>query len=171
MGIELLTLQDRVKGRSSYDIVLLCRKCAHRLSAADGLLKAQLSAELGIPLEGNGSKWIFDDEAVRLAKVAGTLLRIRGLGQARRAELEAEIRASTGAEEVTEEVLKTVANRQTRSLNPDWQSHEQLVVATLVTDQLIEAFVHRWRRHFMDALRPQFMSPHWRTDEPVFRPN
>jgi hypothetical protein len=54
--------------------------------------------------------------------------------------------------------LKELSVKESARVNPSYKSHEQMVVEMLTTPKDIEAFVHKWRRLFVDNMQPRFVA-------------
>jgi hypothetical protein len=60
--------------------------------------------------------------------------------------------------------LMTAAALPARSIRSDWVSHGKAVVERIVSQEGhegLEAFVKGWRAHFLEAMQPRYMHPHW----------
>lgn len=152
-----------IKGHSSHDLVPLCVACHQAYEAEAMRLKQRLAVEYCAPLEGVG--YSSDPRKARVKKAASALLR-HSQGQAnipdgRRAELRALVADLFPGLENDPRVWTAAAGLDTHQVDEDAQRHGQLVVSQL-TD--LQAFIERWRRHFVETLCPAHMPEHWRVD-------
>ncbi len=51
--------------------------------------------------------------------------------------------------------------RELRSSNGEYISHAEMVVAGIQTEGSVLEFVRRWRQHFLDSMKPQFLPRLW----------
>ena len=62
------------------------------------------------------------------------------------------------------ERIKSVAKRVARFVAA---GHQVVVVVSAMSEEGIDSFVRGWRQHFLDAMRPRFMPPHWSVNSRV----
>jgi hypothetical protein len=162
-------MPDRVKGRSSFDIVLLCPRCTVLMTRAQSIEREAVSLQFNVALAGNMDKWIVDKEKVRIRTLAITLSKKRMNIPAERKEQMRQELQEIVKEDITQELLEQLAKIEPKTENPEWKSHEQLVVEMLRNDEALEEFVRRWRRNFINNAKPRFLHPLWSIDAPVYR--
>ena len=49
-------------------------------------------------------------------------------------------------------------------MNPDHKSHEALVVEQLTSPKLLNQFIIKWRRHFIETMKPKHLPPGWKVE-------
>lgn len=154
-------LPAEVKEHAHHDVVLLCLACHERYEREADALKAELGRECGVPphgLRGEGDR--ARDRAVRFART----LRYDGgrIPLARREQMLRKIGEWLGKWPLEDADVEAVASAES---GPKVEvEHGPRVVAAAAD---VQAFVRRWREHFLRAMRPQFLSEHWDVDRPV----
>jgi hypothetical protein len=71
------------------------------------------------------------------------------------------------SQELTEQELESICQVEATQLNPDYKTHEQMVVEQLQTAEQVEAFVKKWRHHFVDMMQPKHLPRFWQVDRPL----
>jgi hypothetical protein len=152
---------EELKSHSCHDLVPLCVVCHDRYEAAANLLKRQLADEHGAPVGGDGR--FYDRETSRLRKAACALLR-QADGKAdipaeRLAELEEILRDHYAADELTADLIAEAAALDPYATPEGYRTHGSLIVEAEAGD--LQGFVERWRRHFLEHVRPTHLPRHW----------
>jgi hypothetical protein len=157
-------LPAAVKDHSHHDVLLLCLGCHEKYEAAADLLKAELGEEHGVPLHGlRGHR---DETRNRAVKAAIALVRHGAtIPAARKDELLGRIRAWTGQSTPSDADIESVA---ALAMTPDGQriEHGQHVIAQTPD---IQAFIRRWRQHFLCTMQPRYLPAYWDIDRPAVR--
>jgi hypothetical protein len=158
-------LPAEVKNHSHHDVVLLCLACHEKYERAADRLKGELGQELGVPLHGlRGER---DRQRSKAVKLAFALVRHGAtIPPARKEEMLQAIGAWLGKWPVSEADVEAVAQLPS-SLDEDVVEHGQHVVAQT---RDVQAFVRRWREHFLHSMEPKFLPEHWDVDRPASRP-
>jgi hypothetical protein len=156
-------LPAEVKDHSHHDVLLLCLACHEKYEREADRLKAILGAEHGVPL--HGVKGAIDRERGKSVKLASALVRHGAtIPLARKLEIHQIIGEWLGKWPLTDADIAGVA-----TLSPEEAGaieHGQHVIAQ-TTD--VQVFMRRWRTHFLDTMRPQFLPEHWDVDRPACR--
>jgi hypothetical protein len=157
-------LPAEVKDHAHHDVVLLCLACHERYEREADRLRAELGREHGVPPHGlRGERDRRRDGAVKLARA---LLRHGDrIPAARREEMLRVIGEWAGTWPPTEADVAAVA-RLDVGAEDGLVEHGRHVVARLHD---VQAFVRRWRQHFLRAMRPAFLPEHWDADRPAGR--
>lgn len=154
---------EGIKARNSFDVLPLCIPCHSDYEKhADDLRKA-LAVEYAVPLTGVGHK---EDPELKRIRQAGLALLFHASKMTReRYEcFVCLLRTYLGRQELTGEDFKFCSEIDTT--NPHHRDHGAALMER-VTD--IEAFVRRWREHFLATMRPNFLPRGWHLDRPIFR--
>jgi hypothetical protein len=153
-------LPPEVKDHSHHDVLLLCLDCHERYEAAADELKGELGREHGVPLHGiYGDR---DEARHRAIKAASALVRHgQRIPPARKEELLGMICAWTGAESPD---VEAVARLEVE--DADRVEHGERVVSRTPD---VQAFIRRWREHFLRTMQPQRLPAHWDVDRPAAR--
>jgi exonuclease 3'-5' domain-containing protein 2 len=175
------------KAKQSTDIVLLCVDCHEVANRHVMALKLRIAAEYSAPLQGEGLVVPTRTERA-VVKSASALLRgVDRVPSPRVAELQATCRAWWAAHAPAAlarlDALDSAALQCAARLGREpprkggWQAamaasgafrpHGQIVVDRLhedASDDAVQAFIMRWRAHFVHALAPRYMPDDWRMD-------
>lgn len=148
----------QVKSHNSYDIVVLCVDCHRRYEAEADHLRTLVGAELGVTYVPGLTVTALQ----RVRRHASALLFYRDRLRGQEDRLWASVRRLVGAR-ATEDDLMVAAKTK-----PD-QDRANRDYGRRVVERLpdIQAFVERWRRHFLETLNPQHMPAHWSVTRPV----
>jgi hypothetical protein len=156
-------LPAAVKDHSHHDVLLLCLACHEKYEAAADVLKAELGEEVGVPLHGlRGER---DRERGRARKLAFALVRYAGqIPEPRQDEMRRLIAAWAGKWPLSDADLEDIAGLE----GDDGEAieHGRQVVAA-ASD--VQAFIRRWRQHFLRTMQPRFLPEHWDVDRPASR--
>jgi exonuclease 3'-5' domain-containing protein 2 len=155
-------LPAEVKEHAHHDVVLLCLACHERYEREADVLKAELGRECGVPPHGlRGERDRRQGQAVALARS----LRRDGerIPAGRREEMLRVIGEWAGKWPLQEADVEAVAQLD-HSPEEGAIEHGQQVVAR-VPD--VQAFVRRWREHFLRVMQPCFLSEHWDVNRAV----
>jgi hypothetical protein len=152
-----------VKDHAHHDVVLLCVGCHERYERKADELRAELGRECGVPPHGlRGEQDRRRSRAVSLARA------LRRDGQripaARRQEMLRLIGERLGKELPDDVDVEAVAGVEAASEGELLAEHGRAVVAWAGD---VQAFLCRWRQHFLDTMQPRFMPDHWDVDRPA----
>ncbi|HEX9737256.1 MAG TPA: HNH endonuclease [Thermoanaerobaculia bacterium] len=158
---------DELKSHSCHDLVPLCVDCHDRYEAAAQALKRELAEEHAAPVGGDGR--IYDRQAARVRKAACALERhatgAAAIPAARRAELEGIVREHFAVDELSPEILAQAAELDPHVTPEGFRTHGSLIVGALGDD--LQGFVERWRRHFLEHMRPAHLPRDWSVERDV----
>ncbi|KAJ3160410.1 Exonuclease 3'-5' domain-containing protein 2 [Geranomyces michiganensis] len=162
-----------IKSHYSIDVVLLCVACHNLYERHAGELKLHLSEVYNAPLNGTGL--ILHRETRKLHSDINAMLMCRTPGSRippeRARQLENGVRHALGIAsdeaQIPDEAIQEALERPVLVKGEDFKSHGALVVQSVSAD--LEAFVRMWREHFIQHVRPRFLSEAWRIDGPVRR--
>lgn len=150
-----------IKRHNSHDIVMLCPKCHWKYEREADKLKIAIVAETGIPLNGCSRRNPEEYRAHRLSSLANSLLRYASKIptdklSAIRSEIDELAKRHIPPDEYSKLVLPG------HRLEPV-ASHGKLVIEKMN----VEDFIRRWRRHFIEVMKPRFLPDHWDVENPV----
>lgn len=158
---------EEFKSHSCHDLIPLCVPCHDRYEAVANQLKRQLAEEHGAPVGGDGR--FYDREISNVRKAACALERqARGdadIPAGRLAELEEIVREHYGTGELTAELVAAAARLDPHVTPEGYRTHGSLVVEAVAGD--LQGFVERWRRHFLEHVRPTHLPRHWDVEREV----
>jgi hypothetical protein len=144
------------KDYQAHDVLLVCHACHGEYNKSGDARMKELAKELGAPYDGT----------LLAVKTARFLLKVRKEGDAckvpadniRQAESRfRQLCSIPDEDEISEEVLLAALVRK---------HHAQMAVETLGPEGIPE-FVRGWRQHFLDVMKPRFLSKLWSVDSPV----
>lgn len=155
-----------LKDHSSHDILLLCLPCHKKSCDFDITLRQQLAQECHAPLEsGPGAKTVLDHDLQKVRSAARALKGNKSsIPEARVHELKKVLTDFYGVDELTEEVLDQASVIDARQTVTDFVPHGRRVVDHMLQNDGLLAFQARWRQHFLDTMRPQYLPPFWSVD-------
>lgn len=155
-----------MKDHLSHDVLLLCVRCHKRSNAYDLMLRQQLVKECNAPLGSQDNvKFQTDPIKLKVHSAAKALVRCRSsLPENRINELEELIKNFYQIEEITPEILEEGVNINTKFTNQNYISHGQKVVQYMSKIGGLIAFETRWRKHFLDTMKPQYLPSMWSVD-------
>lgn len=159
-------LPREMKEHSHHDVVLLCLECHERYEREADDLKAELGRECGVP--PHGLRGETDRARKRATQFAATLLRDRGrIPAARRDEMLRAVGAWLKKWPIDDADLATVASAGLGGEQGAVEHGPQVVAAA----GDLQAFVRRWRAHFLRVMGPRHLPPLWDVDRPAGRPS
>jgi hypothetical protein len=155
-------LPAEVKDHSHHDVLLLCLACHEKYEDAANQLKADLGTAFGVPLHGLRAPR--DRERGRAVSFARALLRHgERIPPARREEMLRLIAAWVEKWPLSELDLQDIASLETTA-EGERIEHGQHVIAGTAD---VQAFIRRWREHFVSIMRPRFLPTQWDVDRPA----
>lgn len=157
---------ERLKARSGMDVLPLCLDCHEEYEGHALRLKRALAAELGLPLAVCGSRVNRElQQVVRFARaLAGP--HAEKIPAERREFMLRMIRRYYGPAVDDAESLGRALREDPREPVPGHVPVSQQVVQRAAD---LHAFIVRWRRHFLETMRPAHMPPHWDPTRPISR--
>lgn len=148
------------------DVLPICLDCHEEYEEHADRLKRQLAAELGLPLAICGVH--VDRELRQVASFARALAGTyaQQIPAERRSLMLTAIRNHYGGIGDDAELLARALRENPKRPVPGHVPVSQQVVQGAVD---LHAFVMRWRRHFLDVMRPRHMPAHWDLTRPIDR--
>lgn len=177
---------ESYKSHSSHDIVSLCRACHDRYGKPMSDLKRQLLLEHGLPVAdkacgggggGDGGATALEDGTLTQATKAINALRNHGAAIPRERVLHLKGKliellqfsvdpATTPVARLLELAAETMvarqaAHRQQAAAAPQQKAPGQVVAQAVLEAGQLQAFVNRWRAHFVAVMAPMHMPAGW----------
>ena len=145
------------KDRSSHDVLILCVDCHNKYEEHALDLRKMISEELGIPpFQVNNVNL----NVLRARKAARALLEYRDkMPEDRKDLLLDRLRTFLGKEDVSREDMEFLSDANIVVLESG-KSFGQVVVEQVD----IDAFIRRWRGHFVSTMSPKFLPAYWGVD-------
>lgn len=141
---------------ASYDVLPICLDHHEEYEVLAQQFSTHIAERYEAP-PAQGGKWTPEKVAEKNAVgAARALLKHRAvIPQERIAVLERQVVETFG-----DASLEDVAQLVIQPLAPA-KSHAQLVIEAVVARDELQQFIQAWRQHFVDTMKPQFLSPHW----------
>lgn len=156
---------EALKNHSAHDILPLCIACHEKYETFADKFKSALLIEFNIDKLSNAMAVNVEHKKVCL--YASALLRYKDtIPDKRYNKMMDVIRKYYGRNEITSDDLNKASTIEYNTLRPDYIPEGKLVVDA-ITD--IEAFVKRWRQHFVVSMEPNHMPQYWSVDRPIDR--
>lgn len=160
------------KTHGSHDVLVLCTLDHDRYERYADAEKLKLVERYDAPLSGRG--WIkFPGHSTVRAAAAALLRYRRSIPPERIRALEGkvvEFHGLASAAHITPELLASSLELKSIEKGPDFVEHGTIVISALEREEGEDGFarfVKFWRRHFLDVMRPEYLSPRWSVDDPV----
>lgn len=162
----------QVKSHSPHDVVVICVDCHERANYFTAQLKKRIALEFQIPLCGEGYRGPNTHQKL-VIKAAHTLSNTRILKfiPPKRMQDLRELMMEGLALDPLEEITQVHLDRCKilgKDNDCDFQSHGELVVKRLMegvdTTTSLHSFIRRWRIHFVDCMKPQFLPEDFSVD-------
>ncbi|XP_060076578.1 exonuclease 3'-5' domain-containing protein 2-like [Ylistrum balloti] len=156
-------LPHQLKDHSSHDVLLMCVPCHMDSTQHDSVLRNKLAEECNAPIDnGSGIKVHNDEDLRKVCSAAKALLKSRDKIPAQRQELlEDTIRSFYNTEVVTEELLNEAVDIDYKIRNIWYKPHGKRVVTYMKRHGGLFNFEKRWRKHFLQTMKPKFMPKGW----------
>lgn len=160
------------KSHGSHDVLAVCvSDHEHYEKIADGE-KLRLSQKYDAPLTGKGWLKYPMHSGVRAAGAA--LLRYTSEMPPERIEQLrnkiVEYYNLSSDREITDEILEATLDLKSIEKGPGFREHGEIVVQSLMAEEGEEGlakFVRFWRQHFLDTMKPAYLSSQWNVNDPV----
>ncbi|KAL0485533.1 Exd2 [Acrasis kona] len=172
------------KSRSNHDVVLLCAKCHEDYETeAMKFKKEMIVGKMGVDVHGSGIT-----KNVEKAKVKSAANAIKNhydkLPQDRARDYIILINTFLKKHDFdvvpTKEELEEISNMSDLDGVEDFSSHGEQVVSILIKDHVerrdyeavtkkLDEFCISWRRHFVQFMKPKYLSEHWSVERSLER--
>lgn len=157
-------LPAEIKDHSHHDVLLLCLHCHEQYERAADEFKTRLGEEHGVPL--HGLRGVRDRERNQVVKLAVALVRHREqIPLPRQAQMRQIIGDWLGRSEPTDADVAEVARMR---IGDDGETIEHGARVIAATPD-VQAFIRRWREHFVSTMQPRYLPEHWDVDRPAGR--
>lgn len=155
-----------MKNHISHDILLLCLHCHQISNLRDAALRKTLAKECNAPIESGEVGKVRDDHHLRKVRSAGRALLIarKTLPDDRAMVLEDVLKKHFNVDEVTDDIIKTASEMDTKIYNEEFVAHGMKVVEHFKSTSGLVSFEMRWRQHFLDSMKPKHMPALWSVD-------
>ena len=159
-------MPDEYKMNTSHDVLPVCVACHMEYEPAAQQLKEDIAKRFGIAFHPQVAK---DDTEWKAWKSANALLRYREqIPESRIGELTQVLRDFLGKEDVTQEDLEALGDRNPYKKFVGINGHSQTIMDQIAD---LDEFIREWRQHFLDTMQPKFMPEHWSVDFHTKKPD
>lgn len=156
-------LPDNIKSHNSHDVFLLCVDHHHEYERIADKFRTELAKEVGIPIHVTKKK----EEKPKYGHIRGLCWALIKDGDKipadRKASMIAKINEHLGKEATQEEIVALAVPRKESRLYKHVSDHGKMVVEQFAPEE----FVKRWRRHFIETMKPKYMPTYWDVDNPI----
>lgn len=158
-----------MKEHLSHDILLLCVACHIRSNTYDSEIRQELAEECDAPIGCQDDVKCREDPRLKKVKSAGrALLKSKErLPFERVKELEEIIReyyCVVENEALTEDIIERASSTEAVLRNNGYIPHGKKVVEVQSENDGLMAFETRWRKHFLESMKPKYMPDMWSVD-------
>lgn len=149
---------EELKNHNSHDIVSICYKCHENYEKKALDFKRIIAREVGIELHVPRE---YDYVLRDIARSAYAIVKHgHKIPQDRKSILMKKI-SDYFKKEIKEEELGDIAGIEIVPIDIEHVDHGKFVVDQLDNFEAIEVFVQRWRKHFVDTMKPKFLPDYW----------
>ena len=145
---------DGMTAHNWFDVVLLCIPCHEEYEQTALGLRQRIAGEHDIPL--NGLAPPLDADAFRIVKYASALKRHwSSIPEDRRQFMIDELRRYLKKDVITQQDMLAACELDFRSRG--------IPAGKIIVEQIgdLDAFVQRWREHFISTMQPKYLSRRW----------
>jgi hypothetical protein len=161
-------MPDRIKNHACHDTLLVCIYCHDKYEPHAFKLKIDYSKRFNIPIEGGPYVSYPQRKQVQSACKLLTSKYRHGVPKDRIEFLESVVKEFYQVQDLDDEVFRMGKELMIMERADNFKEHGEVIIGSMNDDDIVE-FVRIWRRHFLDFIKPQYLSPTWRVDNPVFR--
>jgi hypothetical protein len=153
-------LPEQLKDHSSYDILPVCQPCHYKYEEHADQLKHQLREELGIPKKSQPG---IDREKHKIHNAASALIKHADvIPPVKKLQL-LDILNKYYGRDITDDDIREASRLSFKIVYTE--KSDALQVVEKITD--LEAFIIRWRKHFISHTNPQHLPKYWIVERPI----
>lgn len=156
----------RLKRYGFHDVLLMCVPCHEKYECRSMELRHEIAREHGTRLNNGGGAVHLSDVGHVMAAAWALLTAPDNIPEDRRRKLTEEVQVHLGKDTITQADLEQITQLHPWEQPGGYRDYGEYVVSRL-TD--VQAFVERWRQHFVNAMKPQFLPSSWSIEAPVAR--
>ncbi|KAL5021969.1 hypothetical protein ScPMuIL_001124 [Solemya velum] len=155
-----------LKDHASHDVLLMCLPCHQMSCQYDSILRQSLAEECEAPLDAGSTSRSFQDHDLQKVRSAAKALLFNKsqIPQKRVEELKSIVTDFFGIDSLSEELLQKAAELDIRVNNPEFLPHGKKVVNHVRKNGGLLNFEKRWRKNFLDNMKPNFLPVMWSVD-------
>jgi len=162
-----------MKDHQSHDVLLMCVKCHQKSNMYDADLRKKLSEECNAPIGTETDVKLRENVEFKKVRSAGRALQANRkrqcIPQDRLVELRAVLQDHYQIKEVSDEYIDRAANMSFLVENGDYVPHSRAVVQHFLERGGLLQLEVRWRKHFLNAMKPAFLPDLWSVDHQADR--
>lgn len=159
-------LPDKIKNHNSHDVFLLCAGCHHEYERVADDFKNDLAKETGIVIYNKKEK--IDPQENKIYGLCSSLVRHgEKIPEDKRSVMIEKISKYLGREVTQDDIVELAVPRKIRKQIMN-QSSDPSNQGKFVVEKFDHVeFVKRWRRHFVEVMKPRYMPTYWDIDNPI----
>jgi len=162
-----------MKDHQSHDVLLMCVRCHQRSNMYDADLRKKLSEECSAPIGTETDVKLRENTDLKKVRSAGRALQANRkrqcIPQARLQELEEVLLDHYQVEELTDDIIDKAADCNFLMENGDYVPHSRAVVQFFLERGGLLQLEVRWRKHFLETMKPAFLPELWSVDHQADR--
>lgn len=164
-----------VKNHSYHDVLLMCLECHENYEQVAEQLKEQIATDYNCPLNGlwdeTGTKFVPNKVRLDAISAASALVNYGDkIPDHRKEVLLGKIAVWLNKIPTEDSIRAVAAEAGKRIRNPEgYFSHGAAVVRQLNTPEKVQEFTVRWRKHFLEHMKPQHLPLNWDVNRIAFR--
>lgn len=164
-----------MKDHQSHDVLLMCVRCHQVSNLHDSRLRQQLADECGAPISSSSSSKVWENSDMKRVRSAGRAIQANRKRQSipseRLQELTAVLKTHFCTDDVIDEMVDEAADIDCLEVNGEYIPHSRAVVQHHMTTEGLSLIQleYRWRKHFIDNMKPRFLPDLWSVDHQAER--
>ena len=156
-------MQDSIKNHKYLDILPVCHKCHKTYEIVANELKNEIAAAHGLTVDDSHAHVYLKDNN-RVKNLASALIQYGDkIPQDRKDYIYQVFKDFSGKEEITPKDVEEFSKLTIYQDKENYKEVGQIIIEQ--TDDL-QAFAEKWRKHFIDVMKPLYMPEHW----DIYRP-
>lgn len=159
-----------LKHHQNHDVLLLCFACHRQSNMQDNVFRSELAREFNAPVGVEQNfKVAVDNSRKFVRNAARALLKNRdNIPTKKVSEMEKLVKDFYKVDDILSEHLQDAANMDINFLNEGFQVHGQRIYELYEKIGLVK-LEQRWRQHFLDSMKPQYMPECWSVKHNVYK--
>jgi len=162
-----------MKDHQSHDVLLMCVRCHQRSNMYDADLRKKLSEECDAPIGTETDVKLRENVELKRVRSAGRALQANRarqcIPQNRLQELQEALLEHYQVEELTDDIIDRAAKCSFLIENGDYVPHSRAVVQYFLERGGLLQLEVRWRKHFLETMKPAFLPELWSVDHQADR--
>ena len=162
-----------MKDHQSHDVLLMCVRCHQKSNMYDAEMRKFLSEECNAPIGTETDVKLRENVELKRVRSAGRALQANRLKNSipssRLEELKDILLDHYKVDLLTDEIVDKAAEANFLIENGEYVPHSRAVVQYFLERGGLLQLEVRWRKHFLDTMKPEFLPPLWSVDHQADR--